>query len=172
MNGIASKAQGPQPTGSSPRALLASRRASRRKPLHARQRSPLLRMHRGESRPLAERDPPATTMRRIEFDGIRRPLAMSIKQPAFDEHLRRPRPRMTNRRELVARTQRQLVIQQMRELEIEAVFQIRTDIVREARRLQAVRPCRTPVLRHERHVGDSVPAKSAELELVAVENRI
>ena len=60
---------------------------------------------------------------------IRRRLTTPVEQPAFDEHLRLPRPGISERGEFLARAQRQLMIEQVSELQIEAVLQIRADVV-------------------------------------------
>lgn len=60
-------------------------------------------------------------------------IARAIEEPPLYEHLRAPRPRVAERRELVAGREQQLMIDELRALQVEAVGEIRADEIGERR---------------------------------------
>src|SRR5579871_5932034 len=90
-------------------------------------------MLRGKRGPCGARGPPATSMRRIEFDRVLSDLSARIKQPALDEHFRLPRTDQSERGEFRTPAERQLMIEHVRQLQIEAVLQIGADVIGQLR---------------------------------------
>ena len=68
-------------------------------------------------------------VRAAAFDADATDTVIAIKQAPFDEQLGAPRPVETERRELIARAQTELMIQEPRVLQVEAILQIRTDVM-------------------------------------------